>query len=268
MDREWHRSRERLVVPRFGNREGRRVVPRQRRLRAGRPGHRRDAGLRRRDGLARRLSVGPVRDGGRRRPGVLRLPDLERLHVRARVVVPAGEGHRRRARVHVVRVADVEVVRREERRLAVAEPGVRRLRRAVVHVVLRRKDRPHEPFDVLRRHRHVPGTRHRLVARRRDLEVDGPVGAGVRVRHGVEPRSVGTLRILHRRPRRRRRDRDADAVARPAERARRPVRHIGDRRGGRRQARARAQRAHGLFDFPSESHHFSIPLFWFTKDLT
>ena len=35
-----------------------------------------------------------------------------------------------------------------------------------------------------------------------------------------------------------------------------------------RLANEPALRARGLFDFPSESHHFSIPLFWFTKDLT
>ena len=260
MDREWHRRREFLVVPRLGNREGRRVVPRQRRLRAGRPGHRRDAGLRRRDGLGRRPPVRPVRDRRGRRPFVVRLRDLELDLYRACVVALAREDRPRRARVHVVLVGHVVVVLRDQGR-RVLRLRSRVLRRAVVDVLLVLLH-PDVIFrQGFRNDRDGCLVRDRIIPRRGDAEPHRLRRADVRIHDGSRrPRPCLALRVLDRVPGRRHGDVHINAVATVAVWARRPVRHVANRRGGRSQARARAQRAHGLLDFQScWSYHFCFP---------
>ena len=229
---EVHRRGQLVVVIRFRDREGRRVVTRHRRHGSRRIGHRRSPDLRRGNRRRGRLPVGPVRNRGRGRPLVVRLHDLEVLVALAGVVALARERRGRGTRVGVVLEADFPIVLREDRRISVICCDLRFLRIPIVHVVAPR--RKHQPDVVvrqfLRRHRHLRRTGLGCVARRRHLIVDRLVRADIHVLEFVKPRTALTLGVLDRIAARRSGHVHRDAITISTVLARRPVHHALDLR--------------------------------------
>ena len=175
-----------------------------------------------------------------------RLPDIELLLHGARVVALAGEGSLRRPGVDVVREHDVEVVLGYERGVAFAALVAGRLLRAVVHVVLRRHDKPHEFVGQLPRpDGHGPGVRHRRVAVGGNLEPDRRRGASVRVLDlRVLPRPRLRRGVLDCRAARRRGDVNRDAETLSAVGPGRACRGVADL-GGKRCACSKKRSGQG-----------------------